>query len=200
MAIFLFLLSLKSWYAINSDSQSISLPAYSFQVGGKFDISLVNAKAHSIYVALCTIDEFKTIQSTSNLDNKLCSPTNQVVGISKIVSIKDSFGFFSGNISNPGVYKTVFYTCRQTFSKYDISVIFQNPLSYLSADIQPCLISKPVMLGVFGVLLILWIVNWSMNFTIHNFLHLFISISLIFNLAFQIVEYFEVRYKDKYNR
>lgn len=199
MLIYLFLLFLKSWYAINSDSQSISLPSYSFQTGGKFKISLQNAQANFIYIGLCTKEEFKNIQSASNLDNKLCFQTDQFVGISKIVSIKDSIGSFQGNISVPGVYKTIFYTCRQTFSKYDISVVFQNPLSYLSADIQPCLISKPVMLGLFTALLIFWIANWAKNFTTHNLLHIFISISFVFNLSFKIVEYFEVRYKDKYN-
>lgn len=199
MVIFLILLCLKSWYAINSDSQSISLPAYTFQIGGKFNISLNNARANSVYIGLCTKEEFKTIQSIQNLDDKLCSTTNQVVNISKIVSIKDSFGYFHGNISVPGTYKTIFYTCRQTFSKYEISVIFQNPLSYLSADIQPCLILKPIILGIFGVLLILWIINWANNFTIRNFLHLFITISIFLNLACQIIEFFETRHKDKYN-
>lgn len=199
MVLFLFLLSLKSWYAINSDSQSISLPTYSFQMGGKFNISLQNAKANYIYVALCTIEEFKNIQSTTNLDNKLCLPTSQVVNISKVVPIQDSFGSFQGNISIPGVYKTIFYTCRQAFSKYDISIVFQNPLSNLSADIQPCLISKPIMIGIFLILIILWIINWAKNFTTRNNLHIFISISLFFNFAFQIIEYFEVRHKDKHN-
>ncbi|OHT04509.1 hypothetical protein TRFO_28022 [Tritrichomonas foetus] len=197
MMICLLFLTLKSWYAINQDSQSLSLPTYTFQKGGNFYISLDKAAADFIYIGLCTIDELKTVQTLSNLEEKLCIKNDKIVDISEIVSIINSKGSFNGNISNAGVYRTIFYTCGQTFSKFEVQVRFQNPLSYLSADIQPCLYSKLITFGILALVLILWTINWIKNFTIRNLLHSFITISLVLNFSYLLIHYFEIRHKDK---
>ncbi|OHT04298.1 hypothetical protein TRFO_28238 [Tritrichomonas foetus] len=208
MQLFLFIFfvqSYRTWYNINQDSQSLSLPSFSFQAGGIFNISFTKAAADYVYVGLCNTNEFKMVKSISNIDDSLCLNFNNnaqfSVKHSEIVKIENLEGTYNGNISDSGVYKTVFFTCGQTFSKYDILLTFQNPLSNLSADIQPLLYEKPVLLIFITIIMILWVSNWIRffsKFTLKNYLHLMITFSLFLNFISVMTYYIEIYVASRY--
>jgi hypothetical protein len=169
-------------YSVDRSSPAVTLPPFVFQSGGTFDIAIGQAAADAVFVGLCTPIEVDSLQYLTNADDDLCLPNSTLVQISTKLVLQNS-NKFDGTISQYGCYTAVLYACSQTFARFDVVATFRNPTSCLSADVQPCLIMIPIVLGLCGLLFVLWIVNWIHRFTFRNGMHALLTLTFVLNLA-----------------
>jgi hypothetical protein len=177
-----FVLAYRIQYHVEQHSPSLSLSPFVFDSGGAFEISLRKAAADSVFIGLCTEAEFKVLRNLASPGDTLCITETPIVALSSRLRILNATANFTGSISDPGSYRAALHICNQDFAKFEVTAIFRNPNTFLSGDIFPCLISKPIALGIFGLLFMVWIANWLRHFTLSNHLHMQLTVTLFLNI------------------
>jgi hypothetical protein len=184
-------------YSIDrSSSPSVTLPSFVFQPGGQFEVTIAQAAADAVFVGVCTASEVGSLQSLTNPDDALCLPNSTLVHLSTKLVLQNSSGCFEGTVTDYGSYTAVLYACGQIFARFDVVATFRNPTSCLSADVQPCLIMIPIVIGICGLLFIVWVANWIHHFTFRNAMHGLLTLTFVLNLANLTVADLELVHQD----
>ncbi|OHS93483.1 hypothetical protein TRFO_40238 [Tritrichomonas foetus] len=171
----LFYLYYRTTITLKPDSIAILPQYFTFQSGGNYSIFVDNAETQFQYL-ICSKKEF--IAFTSSYDNKVCAINDYIVN-----------KFASGVIQKSGKYQVLIYSNIQENQK--ATVTLHNPTSYLDAELQPCLFTKPIIAGLLGILFILWIINWLINFSLTFTLHEYLTITFLFTILYIVVNFFE---------
>lgn len=191
---------------VDTIAEYVYEPYFGFQEGGTFFISVNKTDKRpidSIFIGLATMSEMQELILDINLnpkenDRQICDDLKSKVEISDLLDMKDTdYKEFDGNITETGLYQTLIYSCEQVGSTYHIELYYKNPKTLLDSRLYPCLYTKPIIAGLFALLLIIWLINWFMNFSFKNSLHVYITLSIIFTFVYLMLHFFTIYHDHK---
>ncbi|OHT12051.1 hypothetical protein TRFO_18243 [Tritrichomonas foetus] len=162
-----------------------SLPDFfHFQANGNYFFQTnENTKINFL---VCTKEEYKQFQKKP--DSSICSESGVIYDGTK-----------SGEILESGTYQILFYMSNgyQNTLYEEVNVTLKNPKSFLDANVQPCLISKPLFGTLAFISLAVWAINWCCNFSLSFTIHEYITILFIDTIIYQFVYFSELIKKNK---
>jgi hypothetical protein len=148
-----------------------------------------------VFVGLADASEFKLLPHLDNPHNALCLPNSTVVKISGKIAVANSTGAFTTTVARDGPYWAVLHICDISFARLEVVASFRNPISLLSADVQPCLVLRPVVLCTMLLLAGAWVVNWLLHFTMHNPMHSVLTATFAVGVAHLFADELELMHK-----
>ncbi|OHS93563.1 hypothetical protein TRFO_40194 [Tritrichomonas foetus] len=194
------LLLFRQQKSISKTSPVLFLEDFGFQKNGIFTINISSSKHKQIYIAVANSYETSTIMAiTMGTETYDCSTISRLfqVNYSKTLTLNDGFGSYSEIIGYKSYYTPIFISCDNSGSYYQFSLSFLNPNSHLDYRIIPCIYTKPVSSSLFGLLLVVWLINWLCNFTLKNSLHTYLTITFVFTLLSSIISFFEIYHNHR---
>ncbi|OHS97263.1 hypothetical protein TRFO_09532 [Tritrichomonas foetus] len=189
------LLLLRRGYQILKDVGLLILPdRYGFEVGGKYSVQISDAGTEKILVLIATLSEASKYLSNLSQSTVCEGPT---VKYSHIVPIVNGEAEFEGVVDKKGIYYTILSSCYSGDTGYIYRFQYSNPTSFLSYDVQPCLITLPIIAGIALILFLAWMINWFCYFSLKNSLHLYFTIGIFFTVVYDVLIVFEYHTRNK---
>jgi hypothetical protein len=102
-----------------------------------------------------------------------------------------------GSIATPGVYTVFYYAPFSGSTNIKVNADFSNPGTRLDARAIPELIEQPIALAIFGVVLLLWMINWFMNCALRIYIHFCITAMFVLGFFSRICSYANLKYTDQ---
>lgn len=183
-------------FHIGSNQRHFSIPfLYGFQSEGTYTINLKNNESDNFIFLIATEEEMEKFMTEQNL----YKPCNVTVPINyyTISQLNNESSKITGTIEKRGMYNTTILSCEYFHSEFSVEMIYNNPTSHLSYNVQNILITNPIIVVISIILFILWIINWLRNFTMKNLIHIILTISFLFFVIEKILFLFESIEKNK---
>jgi multisubunit Na+/H+ antiporter MnhE subunit len=151
---------------------------FSFQANGTFSIDITDdSRTAYVDAMVCSKSEYAAV-SIHSISN--CNYSGTV-------------GFpgepWADVIAEPGQYQIAI----QVHDTQAI-VTLRNPSSFLDANVQPCLISRPIVAIVYAGLFLGWTINWLRNFSFTLTLHTFITVTFGMALLSTVLSALELKH------
>ena len=198
-----FSLFFKVNYHLSLPSERVAHFQFGFLKDGSFNISVSDCSdIYGIAIALATKDELKKLQKEFPSTNDICFNNQNITGLTHLFRGKPSgqVESFSGSIPSKDIYTVIYQVCSPYLPfEFKAGFDFQNPGSKLDYRWNPVFKETPIFLALFGVELIIWLVNWIMHYKIKIGLHILITVILCLSVIIVGVRYGMFRYNEKYD-
>jgi hypothetical protein len=153
-----------------SSSSDLSAPTeFGFTTSGRYVFTIISATRSPIVFGLVTKKQYDglpvhDVNMTALLsgDDRLCDVQETYI---------DSPATLSGNISEQNIYRIFLFSGVSSSYSAVISLDFSNGHTRLDYREFPGLIEQPIALGLFGAVLIFWLVNWLLNCSLRIYIH-----------------------------
>ncbi|EAY15336.1 hypothetical protein TVAG_224120 [Trichomonas vaginalis G3] len=182
---FAYLLFFRSTLVARTSYNTIVPYKWGFQKGGNLTAHFTEVEARSIVLSLCDPSEYKSLQSGYYIS---CESFATLCQVSQLESVQNKEVKFNLTVPKRSTYYTVIGSCNSLTSEYRAELVYSNPNTKLSTELIPCLYTKPIMVGLFGIVIIFWYINWFMNFSGSSILHKFYTVAFTLALVNIIID------------
>jgi hypothetical protein len=181
---------------ISLNSAFSALDSFGFTTNGHYSLTVHSSTVAPIVFGLLSSSELK------NFDEEALNDTAVLDGDARIAEIQSIFSVsevtIAGGISTKGVYTVFAYIGEDSEdAKIVLSADFSNGDSRLDYRTAPSLIERPIALGFFSVLLVLWLVNWFLNSNLRIYIHYCLTGMYIAGVVARAARVFYIYYTDK---
>ncbi|OHS96608.1 hypothetical protein TRFO_37183 [Tritrichomonas foetus] len=147
---------------------------FGFEKGSKYEMKLSNPSSDMVFGLMTKkeVSEYSWFYITG-VDQKICHGESSLAKIQTFAGA-GNVTVLSGTIPEKGVYTPFYYGCVPTYQFY-IEVDFKNGDSNLDYRYKPLLFTNPLFIALFGILLILWLINWFTHFTLEVKIHFLLT-------------------------
>ncbi|KAK8846382.1 hypothetical protein M9Y10_020397 [Tritrichomonas musculus] len=166
-------------FHIGPNKRQFSIPfLFGFQTDAKYSIDIKNNEDDKFIFLIATEEDMEKYMSEQNL----YLPCNVTIPIDyyHITQLNKTSNTINGTIKKGGKYNTTVLSCEYFHSEFSFELIYKNPNSCLSSNVQNTLIINPIITLISMILFIAWLINWVKNFTMKNIIHTIFSFSFFF--------------------
>ena len=190
MYFFVFFLSFRQYYEINTYQDATLLNDFGFHQFGIFNVTFTNIQTKTLFYALLTESEFPVEMMLAAQAEKFCNGVPPIPKIQYSIPQNNDFSIY-GLVETEGVYTPILYNCANEPIVVNVNQIFRNPKNFMDSRWDNTEYSQVICIVYATCLLFYWIVNWFMNFRWKLKIHYFVTTTMIFSLAYIITSLFE---------
>lgn len=201
----LFLIALKQTNVKATVSASfVKVESFGYEANGQYSFTVLESSQPIIFGILSKSD-FNKINDIDKEQSQYCFvnesssdlPEAEISPIQHIFYVGSKPFTLSGTVQEKGVYNLFLYSCGDSKYTMRYSIELSNPNTKLDTREYPSKIEDPVAVGLFLVLLVLWIINWGMNCRLKIFLHYLLTAVFILASLAVISRYIVLLYSAK---
>lgn len=178
----IFLLAYKYTYRASINGEFVGVENFGFQANGTYSFS-VKDSTQPIIFGILPNSQYKSISKANPSKEDYCpsnlsDPTSKPkvdFSPSQILLLEGEEKTLRGQVDTESVYVFFYFSCGSSKYSATYSAEFSNPNTKLDTREFPLLILDPISIGIYAVLLTLWLINWIMNCRLKIYIHFILS-------------------------